>query len=126
MTLVHATPDYQTAEDLIVTALEGGSNYWYWLPDVTMVPKVVDRPNGDCLSIRIAKAVWDGATVPVQDKDDRSPLGSITKDGILAALDRMYASKYTHCASRIVAEDYDAEDADAWFQCAVMGKVVYG
>jgi hypothetical protein len=126
MSLIHATPDYDTVEDLLVTALEGGSNYWYWLPDVSMVPKVVDRPNGDCLSIRIAKAVWDGAEVPIVDKEDRFALGSITKDGVLAALDRMIATNYKTCAGRIIAEDYDADDADAWFQFAVMGKAVYG
>jgi hypothetical protein len=136
MALVHATPDYKTAQDLLVTALEGGSNYWYYLPDISMVPKTYSAPHDltytepgsqlDPVSIRIAKAVWAGASVPVQDVEDHTPLGVIAKDGLLAALDRMIAGNGKRAAGRIIAEDYDAGDADLWLQFAVMGKAVYG
>ena len=32
---------------------------------------------------------------------------------------------YTKCLKRIIAEEYDAVDADVFFQMAVFGKVVY-
>jgi hypothetical protein len=120
---------YQTTEDLIVTALEGGSNYWYFLPDLSMVPKTTGsfgKNEIDPMSIRIAKAIEAGVKVPVQDIEDSQLLGYITKEGVRNALGKMAASNYKAVAGRIISEDYDAGDADAWFQYAVMGEVVYG
>lgn len=124
------SPRSPIEEDLLTTALEGGSDYWYYLPDLSMVPK-----GRAPLSVRIFRAVmYDDRSVPVTDVNERGTkseserLGFITSKRIRAALREMSSpqSKYRQVAARIASEDYDASDADVWFQFVVMGKVVYG
>lgn len=129
---------YQMCEDLLVTALEGGSNYWYYLPDLTMVPRPRDSEgHRQPLSTDIAKAVWEGARVPVTDASEQGrptfenkPIGYITRKSIDSAVERMAVGDENgngkRQAGHIIGDDYDAEDADVWFQFVVLGKLVYG
>ena len=63
-------------DNVFVTALEGGSNDWYWLTDETVakVRKYVSRNDEAALSVAIFKAVMDhGVIVQIHDiesKDD--------------------------------------------------------
>ncbi|MEI8136737.1 MAG: hypothetical protein WCH21_05350 [Bacteroidota bacterium] len=52
-------------------------------------------------------------------------LGSITYDSIANAFSVM-SRDYKGCLSRIMREEYDADDADVWLQIATMGEVVFG
>lgn len=121
--------DYDTFEGLIVTALEGGSNYWYYLPDLSMVPK-----NKEAIGVaeRVARSVWfnKDASIPVQDAEHRQLLGHINESAVDAALPRMESlgekPGIRMAASRIRSGSWDEGDADAWFQFVVMGKLVYG
>ena len=127
----------QMIEDLLVTALEGGSNYWYYLPDTRMV----DESNiEDPLSIRIHKVVLDGKEVPVTDAETMEfeneegdeydepkgdLLGMISKANYERA-EELLLDQYPYRLGQILSEDWDAETADVWFQLVVMGEVVYG
>lgn len=133
------TPEQlQLYEDLVITALEGGSNYWYYLPDLSMVPKDKTTP----LSILIFRAAMNGARIPVSEAEDPEHiLGYLTKDGMLTALDRLSRGEgtpirengkvvrtltYGNQVANIVDGNWDANSADVWFQMAVMGEVIYG
>lgn len=115
----------QLYEDLLITALEQGSSYWCSLPDLTMVPR-----GPDALSIRIYQAVMNGVNIPIADTEDHEPLGVLTKTGIERAITLMSSvskiSLIPEAYHRIKSGDWDAADADAWFQFVVMGKIVYG
>jgi len=126
--------------DVFVTAIEGGSNYWYYILDVpkeiTYMVKREDVPfseacgkhvlNGGELTIYDVEEVGDMEDVDndyAQDKPD--PLGTITMDSLLDAINIMkrdYPDRY----ESIVMDEYDAEDADVFFQIATMGEIVYG
>jgi len=48
---------YDLFEGILVTALEGGSNYWYMLDlNDTGVPK--EKYAGEPLSVKVAKMIW--------------------------------------------------------------------
>lgn len=134
----------QMIEDLLVTALEGGSNYWYYLPDTRMCEgytsknPIYSKPTPG--SIMIHEAVLDGKEVPVMDyetvelydkkgKELKDPkgdhLGVISKANYERA-EELLLDKYPKRLGEILSENWDAETADIWFQLVVMGEVVYG
>jgi len=109
--------------DAIVTALEGGSNHWYNLPDTSMVLKV----KGVSLSERIGLTVFDDheAEIPVNDlelvdeEDEDADLGVISYKNIQRGLDLFLVDHFFDPAM-------DAEDADTFLQLVVMGEVEFG
>lgn len=113
--------------DVMVTALEGGSNYWYYLPDLSMVrehfPKG-EKPsiNQLAMSEKITKAVLEhGAVVPVYDvEDDDNHLGDISQENIKRGLQLFMDDK------RAWDPGMDAGEADVFFQYVVMSEIVYG
>jgi hypothetical protein len=136
--------------DLLVTALEGGSNYW--VDSVEYVP-----PKGMTYK-DLKRAAWDAA--PDDDKhlwkdegrDGSWPLysllpylppkvawkihfkanegdeqGDLTPKNMRDALSNL-GKKYpgSKIIQRIKAEEYDGADADAWLQMAVLDDIVFG
>jgi hypothetical protein len=114
--------DKQTQEDLLVTALEGGSNYWYMLGNLSEIEGIAE---GEPTAIRIFIAVEQGAVIPVFDMDSGELLGHITKETMHNAAAEMLANCPTHYAD-IINEGWDAETADVWFQYVVMNELVFG
>lgn len=118
--------DNQTIEDLLITALEGGSNYWYYLPDLSMTKKYKEEGQAQALSERIFKAVMKGEVVPVHDAEDEEELlGYISKKNIKRAEKLMKENSPDHYKNAL-SEDWDAETADVWFQYVVLGEITFG
>lgn len=108
-------------ESVIVTALEGGSNYWYYLPQESWenLP-LKDEP----LSIRIANALYNDPTFKLKVNDaenENDELGELTQESLIKA----FQSKPAETLD-IINGDFDAFTADVLFQYAVMGEVVFG
>ena len=114
----------QMIEDQIVCALEGGSNYWYYLPDLSMIKGI---KSGEPLAIRLTDAVLNhGIVVPVYDIDDEDELlGELSRDSIQKALDIM-SKDYPDAFAEVLNESGDANTADIFFQLSVMGEIVFG
>jgi len=114
----------QKIKDQIITAIEGGSNYWYYLDYLSMLPEYNE---GEALSERIGRAVLDeGIEVPVFDYEDQDEeLGKLSKASIENAM-MIMASEYPQTLDDIREETGDAETADIFFQLAVMGEIVFG
>jgi hypothetical protein len=114
----------QMIEDQIVAALEGGSNYWYNLPDLSMLPESSD---GEPTAIRITDAVLNhDVKIPVYDiEEDDELLGELSKESIQKALEIM-SKDLSDLFSEILNEEGDAGTADVFFQLAVMGEIVFG
>lgn len=99
----------QEAEDILVTALEGGINYW---ADV------------------IASGRNDGvlmAHIRPTEGDDFEPM-LIHTGHIQQGVDRLCA-KYSargHYCQDLLNDNVDVETADVIVQYAVLGKIVYG
>lgn len=49
----------------------------------------------------------------------------LTRDGLAKGFEAL-AKDNPRILGNILGGDYDAVDADAWFQCCVLGKTVYG
>jgi hypothetical protein len=114
--------------DLLVTALEGGSNHWYWLlKKVHEITEPYRAADDEPFAERIFRALLDGKELPIHEHDQNREefLGTLTYDRCLKALEIM-AIHWPYRYESIMTDAYDAEDADIWFQLAVMGEVVYG
>lgn len=113
-----------TEEDIIsllCTALEGGSNYWYYLPYVDEVRALY--PEKEPLVDKIGKAVMrHNLTVLVSDIENQNEiLGSISRDSLTKG-----SRLYIESGRDLNPEIMDACDADVWFQYVVMGQIVFG
>lgn len=104
--------------DALVGALEGGSNYWYFLPDLSMVKKYEDK----CKSENIILSALAGETIPVNDAEDETEfLGNISKENIERGL-----KLFIEDGRDFDPEEMDADDSDVLFQFIVMGEIVFG
>jgi hypothetical protein len=106
--------------DFIVTALEGGSNYWidHVVLDRSTCPKETsyyDVPmKGGKIVIAQCEEWVEGDIEVTLDKE---------------AVDRgleILRLKYPWHYRDLFKGDYDVIAADAWLQCAALGDIVYG
>ncbi len=127
--------EYETFENIICTALEGGSNYWYILGDIKGCPLSFEMTD-KAPSERIAYGLWHNkdAEVYVHDnemdicddgEDDTELLGILTYDSVR---ERMQLATTNHLSEleAMISGDFDACTADTLFQVLVMGEVVFG
>lgn len=118
-------------EDIFVTALEGGSNYWYYLPDssVKAIRKAVPKSEDPYLSTAILKAILDhDVKVVIEDAENEGDvIGVITRSTMAPRLQLLAESKENKWAlERHLRENGDAGSADVVFQYMTLGEVVYG
>lgn len=120
-------------ENLLTTALEGGSNYWYFINDeqAKAIRKYKqkslerDPEYGDCFSSMMYTAMLNGEKIYIQDiEDEDNNLGIFSKESILKG-ERILADKHKQILGNILKEQDDVEDADIWFQLCVMGRIEF-
>ena len=120
----------EVLEDVFVTALEGGSNYWYYLPEesIKAIRKAVPKEEDPYLSTAILKAILDhDVKVAINDAEDEDEVvGVITRGTMQARLQMLADSELKWALDAHIKEEGDAESADVVFQYLAMGEVVYG
>ena len=121
----------ETLEDIFVTALEGGSNYWYFLPpqSIRAIRNAVPKSEDPYLSTAILKAILDhDVKIAINDaENEEDVVGVITRGTMQARLQLLADSKENKWAlERHMRENGDAGSADIVFQYIAMGEVVYG
>jgi hypothetical protein len=110
----------EVVKDLLATALEGGSNYWYYLPN--KLPK----REGKTFDEAILEFLKEGGSIQVNDwENNEEKLGELTWESVERAFVLM-KENYKHLYLDLVDDNWDADVADAWFQLAVMGEVTFG
>lgn len=127
---INQSIDRDTLENIFVTALEGGSNYWYYIPTESIlairqaVPKSVDP----YLSTAILKAILDhNVDVKICDAEDEDEvLGIISSSTMQQRLQKMWDSPNRDILKAEIDGQGDADLSDVVFQYIVMGEVVYG
>lgn len=121
--------DESVLEDVFVTAIEGGSNYWYLLSDdaVRLIRKAVPREEESCLSVATFKAVMKGVIVPINDvENEEDIIGWIGLDTMADRLSKLATGdNHEHLIAHIEG-NWDADSADVVFQYIALGEVVYG
>ena len=118
--------EYETFEDIIVTALEGGSNYWYMLGNIEGIE--LHSKMHKTLSERIAYGLWHNkdARVDILDLEDEDELlGTLTYDSVRENM-KLACKDHMKEINMMISEDYDAWTADTLFQVLVMGEVTFG
>jgi hypothetical protein len=114
--------------DLLCNALEGGSGYWSRI--VSYNPpegKKVDDYQFPHLDI-----IFDGGSITVEDCisedegcDPEFEAKAVTLDDLKKGMTIM-AEKYDWHFKNFIQENDDAETGDVFYQCAVMGDIVFG
>lgn len=119
--------EYETFENIICTALEGGSNYWYSLGNIKVCPLPDEMPD-KAPSERIAYGLWHNkdARVEVYDLENEEEfLGILTYDSVRERM-QLATEDYLSELEAMISGDFDAWTADTLFQVLVMGEVVFG
>jgi hypothetical protein len=121
----------EVLENVCVTALEGGSNYWYYLSDgaVKLIRKAVPKNEDPYLSTAILKAILDhNVEVPINDAEDENEvLGYISKKTIQERIQKLSEDDSSKWAlEREIRGEGDADSSDVVFQWMAMGEVVFG
>lgn len=120
----------ETMENIFVTALEGGCNYWYYLSKdaVTRVRKAVPKSEEQCLSVAIFKAVYDhDVEVPINDIENPSEvLGVLNKSELPLRLNKMIDDGHIDYIVSEIREEGDANTSDVIFQYLVMNEITFG
>ena len=118
-------------EDIFVTALEGGSNYWCEI-DLPSNAFMREHKN-EATSIIIFKAVYDhGMKIRVFDVDDddegKVAIGELDVTNFEKRLQKLIDDGNGHHLMAQIddAGAADAESADVVFQYLSLGEVVYG
>ncbi|AQT70056.1 hypothetical protein STSP2_03258 [Anaerohalosphaera lusitana] len=111
-------------QDMIITAVEGGSNYWAKF----QFPENYKDKFGSYEKIPFADE-----NIEVFDIETGELLGVVNKEGIQKALQMMADCKDKrgrHVPERhfrnLAMDNEDAETADVFMQLAVMGEIVFG
>jgi hypothetical protein len=121
----------ETLENIFITALEGGSNYWYYITDKTVkkIRKAVPNSVDSCLSTAIFKAVFDlGIDVEINDAENPDDvLGTLSLKTLGNRLHSLAEDRsYRYALIDELEENGDANSSDVIFQYLVMGEVVFG
>lgn len=130
--IVSQTVSSKDIADLIVTAFEGGSAYWCQSAYLTKVPDYTPEPDQVNVVQYSHHQVYDGDflfKVGFDDPEGEEGEGKGRKDIGPAELQaglNIFATKYPERFGNWLKENYDAEDADVFWQCVVLGDIVYG
>lgn len=128
---VNVTVSEQQRGNMLVGAIEGGSNYWYeiTIKGIEEIERFVPSEFKDqAFSVRLWNAIKAGAEIPVHSSQEGKRLKEVGKISLasIAIGEQSMADNYLHHFCDIVQETDDATTADIWFQLAVMSDVVYG
>ncbi len=107
-------------KNLLIGALEGGSNYWYFLP----------FNEGHNLPYYSVNSIWlailEGKTFNIHDfEDEGEKLGELNLQNIIDGEWLMYKNSPRNFAD-ILSENDDSCTADVWFQYAVLKEITFG
>lgn len=120
----------EVIENIIVTALEGGSNYWYYINDngYDAVRNVIEMERSLPFPLALVEAVLDhGAVVEICDIEDTDEvLGVVSAESIRSGLEKLADSELSHVLMDELSCNGDADTADICFQFIVMGEIVFG
>lgn len=112
---------------LIITALEGGSNYWYFLRGMEEhlgTDKEWEEAEGywEILENRLQEGTLNLPVYDIENPDDL--LGTMTSESVVKALQTMSTDYPVHFNDFITGR-YDASTGDIFFQLAVMGDITF-
>ena len=118
----------QLITDLLITAFEGGSNYWYMLDgNVLSDFRQYKILPSDSMTDAVITGVMDyNREVDILDAEDpEEKIGVLSLKGINEGIELMKADHSEHYDNAI-DDNWDAETADVFLQYCVLKEIVYG
>jgi len=120
----------EVLESIFITALEGGSNYWYYIGSEAckIINDVVPKDQKKSFSERLFEAVYDkGVIIPVHDIEDTDdePIGYLDINTFQERLE-LCASEALWALQEEIDERGDAGSSDVVFQYLALGDFIYG
>lgn len=113
--------------NMLVSALEGGSNYWYWIgskSDQNIKKATQDMVNEPYVD-RFLMAIQRNVEVRIYDNETKERLGVLTPKSWAKAEKLILKNHRSHLGDLLKEQD-DAITADVFFQLAVIGELTYG
>lgn len=119
----------QQISDLIVTAVEGGSNYWYMIAGY-QEPEVIDFRCDTFCEDEKPHRIYDwplcrGGAVIFEDIEGEYKDLLLNRESIRKGLTLM-AEHHNRRFASVMDGNYDAEDADVFLQLCLFGEVIFG
>ena len=108
----------QNIDDLMVTALEGGINYWCSSAVVSVQPLEDWKYTSDVISLT------DGV-IQLTDIEDENITWELTIEKFMNGL-KLLMSKNNYIDVNDLMDNHDAEIADHLIQLSLFGKIVFG
>jgi len=117
------------ASELLITAFEGGSNYWYMIEGI-------EKPEQPlAVSFEYSKNIhpygllpFNGGAVLICDADECDDEGRevwrLDRDAV--ELGKKLIEEDADCYNDLVGENWDADTSDAFLQLCLFGEMVYG
>ena len=101
--------------DLLITAFEGGSNYWYLVKlNINLsIEELIDK-------------IFLSEDFTIYDVEEPETILGIINLEKLKKAEELMSTDYKNEYRNIINENWDANSADIYFQLATMGEVVYG
>jgi len=134
----------QRLQDLLICALEGGSNYWYCNADYSIpednIEVVKDASDGVFMGYwapfyggnLYLEVKYEGDELPRWNGEEFENVEAaegvrwaIRQSDLERGLKTM-ATKYPRHMSYLISEDEDADTGDAFLQCVCFGDIIYG
>jgi hypothetical protein len=116
----------QRISDLLCCALEGGSNYWYFIQEMDEPPKLEFRSHETKVFKHLDYPLNDGGALSIASNEEPERKHAILNlESIRKGLQIM-AEKYPNHFGDFIAENEDATTGDVFLQCACYGEVLYG
>jgi hypothetical protein len=117
-------------ENVFVTAIEGGSNYWYFINEENheKIRRAVPIEKEQCFSTALFKAVYDEAfDIDVHDiEDTEEKIGTLSIRTMFERLENLMKDEgYRWALFSEIDEQGDAISSDVVFQYLTMGEVIY-
>jgi hypothetical protein len=119
----------QMLNDILITAVEGGSNYWYLLKDEACDILRKYKTLNNCPSERFLPAILADEKIPIHDieEPDDEPLGYLSLENVKRGIITMIQDNRSEVDILFNEDaDLDAYDADVIFQYLVMNEIVFG
>ena len=127
---ISQTISREVLEDVFVSAIEGGSNYWYFLSEhaIAKIRRAIPKSEDPYIATAMLKAILDhDVKVEINDADNEDEIvGVVTRGTMQSRLQLLAESNNRWALEQHIKEEGDADSADIVFQYLAMGEVIYG
>jgi hypothetical protein len=112
--------------DLLCSAFEGGSNYWYVINEFVKPKDLTFRTDKDQVFRHLDYPLNEGGALILGDMEDED---SEDKRLDLEAIQRglkIMSEKYPRHMMDFINDNEDADTGDVFLQCCLFGEAIYG